>query len=222
MKKIFTNTCVIAALLVSTVACKNDTKNETDANNAKEVATPEAEATTYNVDTAASTITWKGSKPAGTHTGTIDLQSGSVQVAGDAITGSFVIDMNTITNTDLEGDSKASLEAHLKGTAEGKEDHFFNVAEHPTASFEVTGVSENAGVTTMQGNLTIKGITKNVSFPVTYAINGDDMTLSSKTFTIDRTEWGIEFMSKSILDDLKDGFISDDMEITISLKAKKA
>ena len=167
-------------------------------------------------------ITWTGSKPAGTHTGTINLQSGAVQVAGDAITGSFVIDMNSITNTDLEGDSKASLEAHLKGTAEGKEDHFFNVAEHPTASFEVTGVTDNAGVKTMQGNLTIKGITKNIEFPVTYAIEGDMMTLSSKTFTIDRTQWGIEFMSKSILDDLKDGFISDDMEITISLKAKKA
>lgn len=222
MKKLITNTFVIVAILASTVACKNETKNETDATSAKEVATPEAQATTYTVDTAASMITWKGSKPAGSHTGTINLQSGAVQVAGDAITGSFVIDMNTITNTDLEGDSKASLEAHLKGTAEGKEDHFFNVAAHPTASFEVTGVTDNAGVKTMQGNLTIKGVTKNVSFPVTYAIVGDDMTLSSETFTIDRTEWGIEFMSKSILDDLKDGFISDDMEITISLKAKKA
>ncbi|MFC4634891.1 YceI family protein [Dokdonia ponticola] len=222
MKKLLVNTCMITALLIGTAACKNDTKNETDATNAKEVATPEAQATTYTVDTAASMITWQGSKPAGTHTGTINLQSGAVQVAGDAITGSFVIDMNSITNTDLEGDSKASLEAHLKGTAEGKEDHFFNVAEHPTASFEVTGVTENAGVKTMQGNLTIKGITKNIEFPVTYAIEGDMMTLSSKTFTIDRTQWGIEFMSKSILDDLKDGFISDDMEITISLKAKKA
>lgn len=222
MKKLLANTLVITAILVSTIACKNDTKNETDATNAKEVATPKAQATNYTVDTASSVITWTGSKPAGTHTGTINVQSGTVQVAGDAITGSFVIDMNSITVTDLEGDSKASLEAHLKGTAEGKEDHFFNVAAHPTASFEVTGVTENAGVKMMQGNLTIKGITKNIEFPVTYTIEGDAMTLASKTFTIDRTQWDIEFMSKSVFDDLKDKFISDDMEITISLKAKKA
>jgi polyisoprenoid-binding protein YceI len=222
MKKLIANTFAITAILVSTIACKSDTKNESDAATAKEVATPTAQAITYTVDTAASTITWKGTKPAGTHQGTINVQSGSVQVAGEKVTGSFVIDMNSITVTDLEGDSKANLEAHLKGAAEGKEDHFFNVVKHPTASFEVTGVTENGGARMMQGNLTIKGVTKNIEFPVAYTVGGDTMTLGSKSFTIDRTQWGIEFMSKSVFDDLKDKFISDDMEITISLKAKKA
>ncbi|WP_299683063.1 YceI family protein [uncultured Dokdonia sp.] len=223
MNKWIVNTVAITAILVSTVACKGDAKNETDTTHAKEVATPTAQATTYTVDSAASKITWKGSKPAGTHEGTINVQSGSVQVAADnSITGSFIIAMNSITVTDLEGDGKASLEAHLKGEAEGKEDHFFNVAKHPTASFEVTGVSEKEGVRTMQGNLTIKGITKNIEFPVAYTVGGDTMTLASKPFTIDRTKWGIEFMSKSVFDDLKDKFISDDIEIAISIKAKKA
>ncbi|MFT5891083.1 MAG: polyisoprenoid-binding protein YceI [Dokdonia sp.] len=222
MKKLIANTFAITAILVSTIACKSDTKNETDGTTAKEVATPEAQATTYTVDTAYSTITWRGTKPAGAHEGTINIQSGSVQVAGDKITGSFVIDMNSITVTDLEGDGKANLEAHLKGTADGKEDHFFNVAKHPTASFEVTGVTKEGNARMMQGNLTLKGITKNIEFPVAYTVGGDTMTLGSKTFTINRTQWGIEFKSKTILDDLKDGFIGDDMEITISLKAKKA
>ncbi|GGG29215.1 hypothetical protein GCM10011344_32600 [Dokdonia pacifica] len=223
MNRLIVNTLAITAILISTIACKGDQKNETDATNAKDVATPEAQATTYNVDTAASTISWVGSKPSGTHQGTIAVQSGAMQVASDnTITGSFVIDMNTITVTDLEGDGKASLEAHLKGAAEGKEDHFFNVAKHPTASFEVTGISEKEGVKMMDGNLTIKGITKNITFPVAYTVGGETMTLGSKPFTIDRTKWGIEFMSKSVFDDLKDKFISDDMEITISIKATKA
>lgn len=223
MNRLIVNTIAITAILVSTVACKGDLKNETDATTAKEAATPEAQAITYTVDANASTITWKGSKPAGTHEGTINVQSGSMQVAADnTITGSFVIDMNSITVTDLEGDGKTSLEAHLKGAAEGKEDHFFNVAKYPTASFEITGVSDKAGAKMMQGNLTIKGKTKNIEFPVAYTVGGDTMTLGSKTFTIDRTQWGIEFMSKSVFDDLKDKFISDAMEITISIKATKA
>ena len=223
MKKLIANTFAITAILVSTIACKGDAKNETDATSAKEVATPAAQATTYMVDTAVSTITWKGSKPAGTHEGTIQVQSGTMQVTDDNnITGSFVIDMNSITVTDLEGDGKANLEAHLKGNAEGKEDHFFNVAKHPTASFEITGVTKEGNARMMQGNLTIKGVSKNIEFPVAYTVGGDTMTLGSKTFTIDRTQWGIEFMSKSVFDDLKDKFISDDMEITISIKATKA
>ncbi len=113
MNRLIVNTLTITAILISTIACKGDQKNETDATNAKDVATPKAQATTYNVDTAASTISWVGSKPSGTHQGTIAVQSGAMQVASDnTITGSFVIDMNTITVTDLEGDGKASLEAH--------------------------------------------------------------------------------------------------------------
>ena len=222
MNRLIVNVFAIAAILVSTVACKGDTKNETEATAAKEVAAPEAQATNYTVDPATSSIAWKGFKPTESHSGTISLTSGNVQIDGDNVTGSFTIDMNSINVTDLEGDSKASLEAHLKGSAKGKEDHFFNVAQFPTATFEVTGITDNAGVKMMQGNLTMKGKTKNIEFPVTYSIEGDNMTLSSKSFMIDRTQWGIEFMSKSVFDDLKDKFIKDDMEVTISLKAKKA
>ena len=45
--------------------------------------------------------------------------------------------------------------------------------------------------------------------------------LISEEFNIDRTNWGIEFMSKSIFDDLKDKFISDDMQLQVNLKANK-
>ena len=67
--------------------------------------------------------------------------------ANDSIieSGNFTIDMMSIEVTDLEGDDKKSLEAHLKGTVEGKEGDFFNVLKYPTANFVVTGVADVDG-----------------------------------------------------------------------------
>jgi len=222
MKNYILKIAFIAAVSTSMIACKGDAKNETDASNAKEVATAAATATKFKVDTAGSTINWAGSKPTGTHKGTIAVESGVVKVGADAVTGTFLIDMTSINVTDLEGDQKASLEGHLKGNAEGKEDHFFNVAKYPTAAFEVTGVTEKDGKKMMEGNLTMRGIKKNISFPVTYSINGDKMQLTSEPFTINRTEWDVNYGSKSVFDNLGDKFINDDIELTVNLVASKA
>lgn len=221
MKKQILNTLAVIALIAGTVSCKGDKTNETEAAEAKEVATV-ADAMKFTVDTSASTIDWVGSKPTENHTGTINIESGVVKVAGDKITGTFLIDMTSITVTDLEGDGKASLEGHLKGQAEGKEDHFFNVAKYPTAAFEVTGVTEKEGKKMMQGNLTIRDQKKNIEFPVTYSVDGANMTLTSEPFTIDRTNWGVNYGSKSIFDNLGDKFISDDIQLTVKLQATKA
>ncbi|WP_298328331.1 YceI family protein [uncultured Dokdonia sp.] len=221
MKKQILNTLAAVALVAGVVSCKGE-KNETEAKDAQEVAVVE-DAAKFKVDASSSTIAWVGSKPTGKHNGTINIENGVVNVAGDAITGTFLIDMTSITVTDLEaGDGKESLEGHLKGMAEGKEDHFFNVAKYPTAAFEVTGVTEKDGKKMMQGNLTIRDQKKNIEFPVSYAVEGENMTLTSEPFTIDRTDWGVNYGSQSVFDDLGDKFISDDIELTVNLKATKA
>lgn len=221
MKKQILNTLAAVALVAGVVSCKGE-KNETEAKDAQEVAVVE-DAAKFKVDASSSTIAWVGSKPTGKHNGTINIENGVVNVAGDAITGTFLIDMTSITVTDLEaGDGKESLEGHLKGMAEGKEDHFFNVAKYPTAAFEVTGVTEKDGKKMMQGNLTIRDQKKNIEFPVSYTVEGENMTLTSEPFTIDRTDWGVNYGSQSVFDDLGDKFISDDIELTVNLKATKA
>ncbi len=221
MKKQILNTLAAVALVAGVVSCKGE-KNETEAKDAQEVAVVE-NAAKFKVDAASSTIAWVGSKPTGKHNGTINIENGVVNVAGDAITGTFLIDMTSITVTDLEaGDGKESLEGHLKGMAEGKEDHFFNVAKYPTAAFEVTGVTEKDGKKMMQGNLTMRDQKKNIEFPVSYSVDGENMTLTSEPFTIDRTDWGVNYGSKSVFDNLGDKFISDDIELTVNLKATKA
>ncbi|WP_417360409.1 YceI family protein [Galbibacter sp.] len=221
-KAIFT--LPLVACMVFFTACKSEKKNDTTAKEAATATEITAEAVKYKINADQSTIDWKGSKPTGTHTGTIAIESGVITTKGGVIeSGNFLIDMNSITVTDLKsGEGKEDLEAHLKGTVEGKEDHFFNVAEHPTAYFEITGNEVKNGITTLSGNLTIKGIKKNVSFPVSHTEQGSNITLTSESFTIDRTQWNVNYGSKSVFDNLGDKFVNDEIELVITVKGSKA
>lgn len=214
--------CFFLLVALFIVACKNEKKNETVATDAEVVKETPKMATKYVVDSANSIIEWVGKKTGGQHTGTINITEGKITKNNDELqSGSFTIDMKSIQVTDLEGDSKTDLEAHLKGNAKDTEDHFFNVAKFPKATFEITGSSTENGKSFLKGNLTIKGIKKNISFPVTTSTEGNKFKLTSEAFTIDRTEWGINYKSKSIFTDLGDKFINDDIELKISVIANK-
>jgi polyisoprenoid-binding protein YceI len=222
MKKTVLQLFVLATLTL-TVACKND-KTSTEETNTSEVAVATDAATIYTVDSANSKIEWVGSKPAGKHHGTIALSKGEISVnEGNIESGQFTIDMKSITVEDLKsGDGKEDLEAHLKGTGEkDKEDHFFNTNKFPEGTFEITGVNTVERKTTVEGNLTLKGITKPVNFHATITVDGDVVTLTSETFTINRTQWNVNYSSKSVFDDLKDKFINDDIELKVTVIAKK-
>ncbi|WP_033956070.1 YceI family protein [Psychroserpens jangbogonensis] len=223
----FNKTMHIALTLVfvlSVVGCK-DKAEEANTSDAEAAAISESTSEKFTVNVSESTIEWKGFKPTGTHNGTINLDSGVFKTDdGKLQSGSFLIDMNSITVTDLEaGDGKEDLEAHLKGTVEGKENHFFYVKKFPSAAFEITSTeSLAAGKTRLSGNLAIKGQKHNISFPVNITNEGDQITLESEPFTIDRTKWNVNYGSKSIFEGLGDKFINDDIELKIKIKAKKA
>lgn len=220
-KNMFKNLIVIALIAVGMTACGDKKKDTTS--EAKEVSTASTEAMNYMVDAETSVIDWKGSKPTGTHTGTIQISEGMFSLKNNEIeSGNFVIDMNSIVVTDLEGRGKANLEAHLKGTAKDKETDFFNVNKYPTSTFAVTGMEMKDGKNWLKGNLTMKDVTKNVAFPVEVSVEGDTVKINSETFEIDRTEWNVNYGSKSIFDNLGDKFIDDEMVLTVSLVAKKA
>lgn len=225
MKKGFFNLMLIATVTASTVACKNDKENKVEALEAQETAMSAEAAMTYEIDTTASTLKWRGTKPTGEHIGTIEVQDGQIKATEEEITGGrVVIDMNSITVLDegMDAEGKRNLENHLKGTVEGKETDFFNVNKYPTATFEITGLTEENGQKMLQGNLTIKDQTKNIKFPVTTEITEDELIIESETFVIDRTDWGVNYGSKSVFDNLGDQFISDDMELTINVRAKRS
>ena len=221
MKIKFLTLFTMAALLTAAVSCKNEAKNETEAADVEAAAEVTAEASKFMLDKEESEISWEGAKPTGTHTGTLGLESGVVRLEDEMLSGSFLIDMTSIVVTDLEGDQKASLEDHLKGTVEGKEGDFFNVNKYPTAAFEITGVTEKDGKKIMAGNLTLKETKKNIEFPVTYEVAGNTLTLKSEPFTIDRTDWNVNYGSKSVFDNLGDKFINDEIELEFTIVANQ-
>jgi len=223
MKRKVINSLLVLLLIATAASCKSDKKTETS--DVKETTVTSDLASTYNVNLEQSKINWTGSKPAGQHNGQVSLSESRLAVnAGELQGGDITIDMTTINVLDLEGQEKEDLENHLKGYANGKEDHFYNVNKYPEANFEITGVENKDGQTMLSGNLTLKETSKNITFPVQISMNeaDDSLILTSEDIVLDRTEWGIKFMSKSFVENLGDKFIDDQMKIAFDLKAYKA
>lgn len=197
-------------------SCGNPSSNETvDAADAGETAEATAESVTYNVNLDESSVNWKGAKVIdGSHTGTIAITSASISTKDGAIeAGNFTLDMNSIaeTNNDDE-EGVAKLIGHLKSG------DFFLVDSFPTASFEIT----EGGKDHVKGNLTIKGITKEIEIPVTMNDTENGATMTS-SFTINRNDWGVTWGNNSTnkIDFLKDNFIKDEIEFDVNLVASK-
>ncbi len=165
---------------------------------------------TVNVEN--SNLNWKGYKPTGTHNGTIKLLSGNVTMENNKIIGgNFVADMSTIT----DADGSAKLEGHLKS------EDFFEIAVYPTSKFEITEIVNKGEKIQVTGNMTIKGITKQITFPATLKVSKDDMTLTSDTFQINRADFNVKFKSKTFFNDLKDKFVNDEFDFQVTIIANK-
>ncbi len=223
MKSIFKfSTLLFITLLV--FACK-PAGEKAETSEAGEVAAKVG--TTYAVNTANSKIMWVGTKVGGQHNGDMQLKSGELAMQDGKITGgNFVIDMNSINVLDLEGGKKAGLEGHLKGIGdEAKTDHFFNVGMYPEAKFEITKATqllndENANYI-ISGNLTLRDKTKEVKFKAKIENAETAITVTTPSFTINRTEWGVNYGSASLTDGLKDKAINDNIGLEIMLVASK-
>ena len=214
MKRIVLNIFTVLALGAAVTGCK-DGAEKAKTGDAEVVKEMEVESK-FKAIPEESMIVWTANKVVGGHSGTINVSNGIVQTKGNELVGgNFIFDISTSENTDIEdATEKAKLEGHLKGP------DFFNAEEFPNASFEITNVEGNM----ISGNLMMKGIKKNISFPVKLGMNGDMMTITSDTFTIDRTEWDIKYNSGKFADPAKlgDYLIKDDIELKVSIKAKKA
>jgi len=167
---------------------------------------------TQKVDSSKSTVKWTGKKVAGEHTGTIAVKEGNLNVEKGKITGGkIVIDMQSITNTDLtDAGWNAKLIGHLKS------DDFFSVATFPTSELVLTKVEGSGNSLTFQGDLSIKGVTKPASFKAT-AVKEGKSTVYKGTLTVDRSKYNIKYGSKSFFDNLGDKVIYDEFTLDFSL-----
>jgi polyisoprenoid-binding protein YceI len=124
----------------------------------------------------------------------------------------FTIDVNSI-NTDNEGRDK-----HLKG------DDFFNAEKFPQIKFESTAFKPQGGNKyKLEGNLTVRDITKPVTFDVTYGGTiaggrGAKAGFKAKT-TIDRFEFGLKWNRMTEAGGLA---VGKDVEVTVNVELNEA
>lgn len=165
------------------------------------------------------TVTWEAQKSLGEgHRGTVQLQSGEFLVnQGQLLQGSAIIDMKTIAVEGMkDGGEKNTLENHLK------DKDFFDVKNFPTAevSFEEVLPSNLAEFNNvLPASLTIKGKTHTVNIPVRLTIIDRELTVESIPFTINRTNWGLNFRS-GLLGTAKDKLIEDNIVLSVKARAR--
>lgn len=163
--------------------------------------------------------------------------TGTVRAIGSKVTGSHELNFKEFTGYFAAKDGKAeggaigfevkvaSLEEIVKERNEWvdkfeghmKSPDFFDVEKFPTATFVSTEIKAGgdpaaAGSThTIKGNLTLRGTTKETTFPATIAINGKDVTGKAE-FSINRKDFGIVYAGKP------DDLIRDGVVLKLDLK----
>jgi polyisoprenoid-binding protein YceI len=172
---------------------------------------------TLKLNTQISSINWLGKKTIGEHSGTLKFKSGEIVTHNNKLVGgSFVVDMNSLVCTDItDAKSNGDLVGHLKNA------DFFDVAKHPTAAFKITKVEDKGSNNyKIAGDMTIKGISKPISFDGMVNIEG--ATAKTKaTVAIDRTQFDIKFKSKTAFPEIGDKFIYDEFTLELNMAFQK-
>ena len=166
----------------------------------------------FKVNTAASKVEWIGRKVTGKHNGTINIKEGVLQIKdGILLGGSFVIDMTSIKVLDMTGEYAAKLEGHLKS------DDFFAADAYPTSKLIITQANAKGdGQFEIKGNLTIRDVTKEVTFMTQLTPDGKKYKATTN-ITIDRSNYNVKYGSGSFFEGLGDKTIYDEFDLAITL-----
>jgi polyisoprenoid-binding protein YceI len=167
----------------------------------------------FIIDKKESVVAWTGSSVHGKQEGYAYISKGELMIENGQLTGGTVeIDMNKTEGPGHGRDN--NLINHLKGP------DFFDVKKFPFSTIAITSVASiNVEDKEITGNLTIKGITHPVTFPVKMEVK-DGIVKASGKLVIDRTKWDVRYKSGKFFDNLKDQAISDSIEFHIMIVAK--
>ncbi|MFN8711227.1 MAG: YceI family protein [Bacteroidota bacterium] len=184
---------------------------------APEKALPIVAATgNYTFVSDSCTLVWTGKKAIGSHTGNIKITAGNIKLDSNMISGEFVIDMKSITCTDItDSSNNKDFVGHMMA------DDFFGVAANPTAKISLKKIAalDDKSNYLITADLTIKGITNEITFPAHIVTEAGRMSVSAD-IVVDRTRWGIIYNSPTA-GALGDKFIYDNFNLAINLKGKK-
>lgn len=160
----------------------------------------------YSIDASASQLTWTGYAEIGSWapSGTLQLLLGQLTRTGNQTSSAtMTMDMTTIRH------ENGQLQTHLRDEA------FFDATRFPTATFVLRALTG----TTATGQLTLKGVTKPVSFPVVVSQEGSGLRIKGRA-VIDRTQFGIRYNSTSFFSGLGDQAIKNEFVLTFDVIAK--
>lgn len=161
----------------------------------------------YILDLDRSELKWSASKIVSNyHEGSVDIIRGNLMMESADLNGEFVIDLNTI----IDENSNPRLIDHLKG------EDFFNVEMYPTSRFVITNLEKIGSDYLLTGELTIIGNTDELSFKTSF-FQADGGVNAKASFEIDRTKWGLNYQSGSILEQLGEKAIKDEVKFDLDL-----
>ncbi|GAA0596814.1 MULTISPECIES: YceI family protein [Actinomadura] len=175
---------------------------------------PELTAGTWNIDPGHSEVTFVIRHLMTKVRGTFTEFTGSVQIAEELSesTATAEIKMASLDTRNPDRD------AHVR-TAD-----VLDVEKYPTMTFNTTGVRAEDGEYYLDGDLTIKDVTRPVSLRLEYNGIGEDpwggtrAGFSAET-TINRKDWGIEF---NIPLKGEKALLSDKVDIQLEVQAVRA
>jgi polyisoprenoid-binding protein YceI len=198
--------------LIILLGCSNPADNVPAAKTTSETNAPAdtpgtasqgEEGRTYVFGPETSSIGFIGSKVTGSHQGGFKKFTGQLRAAKGRLTesGNKVI----IETTSLWSDNE-KLTGHLKSP------DFFDAAQFPTATFVTTSITQQDTNSTVVGNFTLHGITKQIAFPAKIQVGDDQVELAAQFF-INRFDFGMKYLGKA------DDLIRKEVVLKINVKA---
>jgi len=172
----------------------------------------------YIFDQDSSELLWRGKKITGDHYGSVDIESGYVEIKNDSLMAAQItINMQSIKVIDIVSEEyNAYLESHLK------DPDFFDVETFPVSIFKIDSPQRismhdwNINGTLLFGDLTIKDISHSTTIPMTLTIQGNKAKATG-IIKIDRTLFGIIYGSGTFYDNLADKAIDDEFYIKFNV-----
>ena len=214
MKKYFYTAFIALAMVGTAISCKKEESQSQDTQKIEQIS----DAQIFILNKDLSNIDWKGYKifksESTSHFGTMKFLEGEIGIKDNQIvSGKFIANTTSLANVDLVNNPEASkqLDQHLKSA------DFFDVEKYPTATFEISKVtpSEQGDYNSvLEGNLTIKGITKAISLNANIKIDKEQVSIATEQTDIDRSIFGVEFQSP-----IENGVIKNEITLQIIVKA---
>ncbi|MDA1277483.1 MAG: YceI family protein [Verrucomicrobia bacterium] len=150
-----------------------------------------------------SKVEFVGSKVTGSHSGGFERIAGEFIVADGKLASAghkILIDIPSIWS------DSGRLTGHLKSP------DFFDASQYPISTFIATSVEEHSGNHTVAGNLTLHGITKNITFPAKVSVSDTMLTVSAE-FHINRFDFDMKYSGKA------DDLIRKEIVLKLDVKA---